>query len=284
MGKSGGLRRRVVRQKGCSMPETKQRARRRHRSRVLATIRALIRTRITAGLFTILPIIITVWMVRLLFYWLRDASLWIVDLFLLSSWGRDVIEKWGVTPEQLTAEGLAALPVPMQWAISIFCVLSTFMLLYLIGLFTANMIGRRALEMVDQVAARVPFVKLVYGTLKQILGLFSTNQSKGFQRVALVPFPNELTRSVGFVTNTMTDSETGEELCAVFIATTPNPTTGFVFVLRRSDIIEVDWSVEDAVKLIMSGGILSPPYVTMLTGGRGVSPPLAVPGGGPAPS
>ncbi|MBP9026087.1 MAG: hypothetical protein KBH81_08090, partial [Phycisphaerae bacterium] len=73
-------------------------------------------------------------------------------------------------------------------------------------------------------------------------------------------------RTVGFITNTFKDSLTGEELCSVFIATTPNPTTGFVFVLRRSDLIEVDWSVEEAIKMAVSAGILSPPNITMMTG------------------
>ncbi len=235
-------------------------------SRLLGTLKALVKTRISVGLITILPIVITVWLVWVVFGWLRDASLWIVNLFLLSSAGLRTLESWGITPGQLTADGLKALPPTLQWGVSILCLLLTFMLLYIIGLFATNVIGRRGLELVDQVAARVPFVKTVYGALKQIMAIFGTEQKQGFQRVALVPFPNELTRSVAFITNTLKDGQTGEELCMAFIATTPNPTTGFVFVVRRSDITELDWSVEDAVKVVMSGGILSPGFVTMLTG------------------
>jgi uncharacterized membrane protein len=246
-------------------------------SRLLGTLKALVRTRITAGLLTSLPIIITIWLVWVVFCWLRDASLWMVNVLLLSPWGRGALEYWGITHEQLTAEGLKALPPMLQWGISLFCVVCTFALLYLIGLFAANVIGRRMLELVDQIAARMPFVKTIYGALRQIFGLFASDHPQAFQRVALVPFPNELTRSVAFITNTFRDAETGEELCAAFIATTPNPTTGFVFILRRSDIVEVNWSVEEAVKVVMSGGILSPSYVTMLTGGRALmpTPPVA---------
>jgi uncharacterized membrane protein len=248
------------------MTEPMQPKVRRRRSRATATLNALIRTRITAGLITILPIIITVLLIRVVFGWLRDASLWIVDAFLLSSWGRGVVERWGLTPAQLTEAGLQGLPAELQWGISLFCVALTVILLYLIGLFAANVLGRRALELIDLIAGRVPFVKTIYSALKQILALFSGESTQRFQRVALVPFPNQLTRSVGFITNTMQDATTGEELCAVFIATTPNPTTGFVFVVRRADITEVDWSIEDAVKIIMSGGILAPSDVTMSTG------------------
>jgi len=235
------------------------------RSRVLGTLRALIRTRITAGLLTVLPIVVTIWLVRVIFGWLRDASIWVVNYFLLSSWGRELLAEWGVPEQALLERGLAALPLRLQWGVSIFSVLLTFFLLYLIGLFGANVIGRRMIYWLEQIVERLPFVKTIYRTLKQVLGLFGPEKKPGFQRVALVPFPNELTRSIAFITNTFRDSLSGEELCTCFIASTPNPTTGFVFVVRRKDVIEVDWPVEDAVKAVMSGGILTPPYVTMLT-------------------
>jgi len=237
----------------------------------MATLRAVVRTRLTAGLITILPIVITIWLVRVVFGWLRDASLWVVEAFLLSRWGREILQSWGVKAEGLTSIGLEVLPVKLQWGIATFSVLLTFFLLYVIGMFAAGMIGRRLIEFVESIVDRLPFVKTIYRTLKQMLELFGGGASKGFQRVVLVPFPNQITRSVGFVTSTFRDVVTGEELCAVFVAKTPNPTSGFVFVLRRADIIEVNWSVEDAVKTIMSGGILTPGEVTMITGSVGAA-------------
>jgi uncharacterized membrane protein len=247
-----------------------------HRSRITATIKALVRTRVTAGLITILPIVTTLWLLRVVFGWFRDASFWLVSAVLFSSWGHHLLESTGVNvsavsatgtnPTTLPAAGFDALPRGMRWGISIFSVLLTFFLLYVIGMFTANAIGRRLLELFELILDRVPFVKTIYRTLKQVLGLFGADEKQNFQRVALVPFPNELTRTVGFITNTFKDSLTGEELCSVFIATTPNPTTGFVFVLRRSDVIEMDWSVEDAIKMAVSAGILLPPHITMTTG------------------
>ncbi len=247
------------------------------RNRVTATIKALVRTRVTAGLITILPIVITVWLVRVVFGWLRDASFWVVNAFLFSSYGQSFLQKSGVDPKLLDSLGFDALPKEMRWGISIFSVLLTFFVLYVIGMFTANAIGRRLLELLELLVDRVPFVKTIYRTLKQVLGLFGGDQKQGFQRVALVPFPNELTRSVAFITNSFKDAVTGEELCAAFIATTPNPTTGFVFVLRKTDLIEVDWTVEDAIKVVMSGGILSPSYVTMLTGNNASGAAAALP-------
>jgi uncharacterized membrane protein len=241
---------------------------RRQRSRVLATLRALIRARITAGLLTVLPVLITVWIITVVFGWLRDASRWVLDSFVLSAAGRKLMLSWGIPPEDITGAGLKALPPWLQWFLTLFSIALTILLLYLIGLFAANLIGRRIIEWFDQLIARVPFIKSIYGALKQITSLFSGNSLQGFQRVALVPFPNQITRSIAFITNSFKDSITGEELVTAFIATTPNPTTGFVFIVRRSDIIEVNWPIEEAIKICISGGVLSPPDVTMVTSRR----------------
>jgi uncharacterized membrane protein len=72
-------------------------------------------------------------------------------------------------------------------------------------------------------------------------------------------------RCIGFITAMFKDSVSGDELCTVFIPTTPNPTTGYLQVLKRSDLIELDWSVEEAVQTIMSGGILRPEFLTIVT-------------------
>jgi uncharacterized membrane protein len=107
-------------------------------------------------------------------------------------------------------------------------------------------------------------VKTVYHAMKQILSSFAGDQTQNFQRVALIPFPQDRMRSIGFVTNVFRDSITGEELCCVFIATTPNPTTGYLQIVRRSEITELDWSVEDAIRTVMSGGILKPDFLTIV--------------------
>ncbi len=71
-------------------------------------------------------------------------------------------------------------------------------------------------------------------------------------------------RCVGFVTNIFRDSVTGEELCSVFISTTPNPTTGYLQILKRGDITELDWTVEEGVRAVMSAGILKPDFLTIV--------------------
>jgi uncharacterized membrane protein len=252
--------------------------------RIGFTLRALLRTRITTGIITLLPLLVTFWVVRLIFGWMRDASQWVIQAFLLSPTGHTYLEylrfdfaRW----ERLTALGLPnpqeqffqLVPSPIRWSIAVFSVLLTIFVLYLVGLFAANVFGRRLIVWLEQCVARVPLAKTVYHAMKQILSSFAGDQTQNFQRVALIPFPQDRMRSVGFVTNVFKDSITGEELCMVFIATTPNPTTGYLQIVRRSEITELDWSVEDAIRTVMSAGILKPDFLTIV-------PNQALPGGG----
>jgi len=232
------------------------------RNPIWATLKALFRTRITAGLLVVLPIWITYLLVTFLFGVMRDASQWVVELVLRSQRIEAFMNHIGVEWKALGS--LAELPVGWRWGISIFSVFLTIFALYAIGLFTANIFGRRIIETVERFLERVPLVKTVYRSSKQILVTLTGEPGRKFQRVALIPFPQERMRCVGFVTSTFHDSVSGEELATVFIPTTPNPTTGYLQVVRRSDLVEVDWTVEQAVQVIMSAGILRPDHVTIV--------------------
>ncbi len=234
-------------------------------SRLGLTIRRLIRTRVTAGVITVLPILVTIWVIRLIFVWMRDASRWAVLAVLESEWVQKHLWKVEMPEaEVFDVQAFLAAHPGLDWGIAIFSVMLTLFLLYVIGLFAANIFGRRILAWFDQIMDRVPLIKTVYRGLKQILSSFSGDQTQSFRRTALVPFPHEKMRCVAFITNTFKDSVTGEELCSVFIPTTPNPTTGYLQILKRDDITELNWSVEDAIRTIMSGGILKPDFLTIV--------------------
>ena len=234
-------------------------------SRITATLKALVRTRVTAGLIVVLPIYVTFVVVKFLFGAMRDASQWVVLALLESKWFHKYVWQLELAEgEELDLPTLLGQYPALDWGIAIFSVLLTIFLLYAIGVFAANMVGRRVLDLLDRVVERVPLVKTVYRGLKQILTSFSGDATQNFQRVALIPFPQDRMRCVGFITNIFKDSLTGEELCSVFISTTPNPTTGYLQILKRSDITELDWTVEEAIRTIMSGGILKPDFLTIL--------------------
>jgi uncharacterized membrane protein len=217
---------------------------------------------VTAGLVLVLPLWITYLLVKFLFDLMRDMSLWLVNAYL-RHWGDAFVTALGVAPEAFKAKGVEALPSGVQWGVAILSVFLTVFFLYSIGVLTANIFGRRLVRTAETVLDRVPFVKTIYRASKQILETFAGGSSQSFQRAALIPFPTKETRSVGFITGFSKDTHTGEELCTVFVAATPNPTSGFVFVLKRADVIELDWTVEEAIKVVISCGVLVPPTIPL---------------------
>lgn len=227
------------------------------RSRMSATVRAVMRARITAGLVVVLPLWVTFLLVKFIFELMRDMSMWAVHAYLASDWGSPLLERMGVSSQQVAAQGIHVLPTGFQWVIAIFSVFFTVFFLYVVGVMTANIVGRRVVKWMERLLDRLPIVKTIYGASKQILETFAGESAHSFQRVALVPYPSKECRSIGFITGFSKDAHTGEELCTVFVATTPT-TTGYVFILKRADVVEVNWSIEDAIRAIISGGVLMP--------------------------
>lgn len=229
------------------------------------------RNRVTAGLVLIAPVWITFLLAAFVFRLLRDSSLWVIEALLTSPADRPVLR--GGAAERVQEEGLDALSWPVQWLIAAIAVVVTILLLYVLGFIAANVFARRIITAVEALVDRVPLVKTVYRASQQVLATLAGDSTRPFRQVVLVPFPNQQVRSIGFVTRESRDPATGEETCNVFVSTTPNPTTGFMVVVRRQDVTPLDWSVEEAVKAIMSGGVLMPESL----GGATVAPAGAPP-------
>jgi len=131
----------------------------------------------------------------------------------------------------------------------------------LIGLMARNFVGRWLLEFGEGTLSKIPVAGAVYKTLKQLLETFLSNKSNRFRRVVLVEYPREGLYSVGFVTGDVGPSlqpELDEKLLSVFIPTAPNPTTGWYTLVPESSIKDLDISVEDAFRTIISAGIVNP--------------------------
>ena len=131
----------------------------------------------------------------------------------------------------------------------------------LIGALAAGFFGRWLIRMGENILNRMPVVRTIYGASKQILETVLTTQSNAFREVVLVEYPRKELWVVGFVTGN-TEGEVGvkieDETVNVFIPTTPNPTSGFLLFCPKKDLIYLDMGVEDAVKLVVSGGIVTP--------------------------
>ncbi|HSF34230.1 MAG TPA: DUF502 domain-containing protein [Candidatus Tectomicrobia bacterium] len=130
--------------------------------------------------------------------------------------------------------------------------------IFLLGLFGANFLGRRILQAIDALILRLPLVKSIYGAVKQMVDTFQ-GPRRGFQRVVLIQYPSQGLWTMGFVSSERRDTMNltpSPTILTVYIPTTPNPTTGYLVMVRPDNVIDVDYTVEDAFKFIISSGIV----------------------------
>lgn len=129
-------------------------------------------------------------------------------------------------------------------------------LLYLLGWLASNWAGRRLLGLVEKVMEKIPLIKTVYSLGKQLGLALALPEKQVFQQVALVEQFRPGLWSIGFVTGRIRDGRTGENLVKLFIPTAPNVTTGFTVIVSEKDIRLLPWTVQEAMKMILSGGIV----------------------------
>jgi uncharacterized membrane protein len=134
--------------------------------------------------------------------------------------------------------------------------------LYIIGLIFSNVIGRQLFRFIDNIAERIPIIKFIYGIGKQISDTLSITdpQKQAFKKAVLVNTFNGNGWMLGFVTGSIKD-QNGGELLRVFVPSSPHPLTGIVFILKPSQVMECGWSVEEALKMVVSIGIVSPELI-----------------------
>lgn len=135
-------------------------------------------------------------------------------------------------------------------------------LLTLIGFVTANVLGRQVVAMGERIVDRMPVIRSVYGALKQIFETVLTQSSRSFREVVLVEYPRRGIWAIGFVTSaTRGEIQALKEdrLVNVFLPTTPNPTSGFLLFVPRADLVTLHMTVEEGIKMVISGGIVTPP-------------------------
>ena len=133
--------------------------------------------------------------------------------------------------------------------------------LTLIGFLAAGLLGRFVVRVGENLLNRMPIIRSVYGALKQIFETVLRSSSRSFREVALIEYPRRGIWAIGFITTKTTGevrSEIKEEVVNVFLPTTPNPTSGFLLFVPRKDLIILDMGVEEAIKMIVSAGIVTP--------------------------
>ena len=134
--------------------------------------------------------------------------------------------------------------------------------LILVGAATAGFFGRLWARISEQILGRMPVIRNIYGAVKQILETVLAQQSKAFREAVLVEYPRRGIWAIAFITG-RTEGEvqniTEEECTNIFLPTTPNPTSGFLLFVPKKDLVHLDMNVEEAIKMVISGGIVTPP-------------------------
>ena len=133
----------------------------------------------------------------------------------------------------------------------------------ILGYLSRYFLGRFVLNLAERIMNTVPFINAVYSTAKQIVETFSARKKAVFDKVVLLQFPRPGSYAIGFLTSTTrgeVQKRTQEEVWNVFVPTTPNPTSGFLIMVPKNQITELDMSVGEGMKLIISGGTVVPPW------------------------
>ena len=206
---------------------------------------AHIRSRVGRGLLLVLPLVITVWLLRILFT-LINVNVTPLVVAMFEAIGSPDLSRW-----------------QSRIGFPIIGVLLTTLLIYLLGLLAGNIIGKRMGGMLEAAILRIPIVKGIYGSARQLLDAFSFSGTQKFSKVVLLEYPRRGLWTVGFVTtedhHEMPEAATeASRTVPVFLPTTPNPTSGWLLFVPVKDLHVLHISMENAVKLVVSGGIVSP--------------------------
>ncbi len=196
------------------------------------------RRKMIAGLLVVLPIYVTFFVIKFLFTMIGG---------ILSPVVVRAVGAIGFSPNSKIDE----------FIITSVAFILTFVALYSIGVITTNFLGRFVINFFEKIVNNVPIIKNVYTSSKKLLEILSLPTTQSFKRVVIVEYPRVGMKAFAFVTGSL-KTKSGEELSSIFIPTTPNPTSGFLIYLPDKDTEETDLSIEEGMKLIVSGGILIP--------------------------
>ncbi len=134
-------------------------------------------------------------------------------------------------------------------------------LVFAVGLLTRNFVGRKMVHLGEKIVDRIPLARIIYVGVKQLLEALFFQKTKAFEKAALIEYPRRGIYAICFITGESkgeVQCKTNKNMINVFVPTTPNPTSGFYILIPENELIILNMSVEDAFKLIVSGGIVSP--------------------------
>ena len=183
-----------------------------------------------AGLFVVIPVGITIFILKFLFNFTDGIlSSYLDKLFSLT------------THQELHIPGLG--------------IITGAVVIYLAGLLATNILGKQLLRVGDELLSRIPLVKSIYSSSKQLTKVFREGKTS-YRRAVFVEWPRPGVRAIGFVTSEV--ERDGDRLVVVYVPTMPNPTSGFALFFREDEVFDIGMTVEEAVKFVVSGGAVVP--------------------------
>ena len=198
-----------------------------------------------SGLLTLLPL------------WLT----WVVFKFIFGLLS-DLSKPWVLPVSQRLAETYprALFWLDAPWVQTAIALVATLGVILAVGALAHRVVGQRLLGWVESGINRIPLFNLVYGSARKLLDILQT-KPEGSQRVVLIDFPHKEMKAVGFVTRLLREEGSGRELAAVYVPTTPNPTSGYLEIVPVERLTPTDWTVDQAMSFIISGGAVAPDII-----------------------
>ena len=200
------------------------------------------------GLVVIAPVALTIWLIWSVIGWIDGfvlpfiPNLYHPDNILNTFFGQDVA---------INISGLGVV---------VFLLFTTF-----VGWIAKGFLGRSLIRIGENLVRRMPVVRSIYSGVKQIAETVFAQSDRSFEKACLIEYPRKGIWAVGFVSTEAKGevkykAKSNSDLLSVFVPTTPNPTSGFMLFFPRNDVIELEMSIEDAAKLVISAGLVYPPY------------------------
>lgn len=220
-----------------------------HKNTMWSRIRTNVTNRLLSGMLLLMPFGVTLLVMRWLFGWVAGLVRPIIIRFLpLLS----LIPFTDSLPDSL-----------ITFCVVVLTIIVLFAIVYFIGEIGQRVLGRRMLKVTEKLVQRIPLARSIYTATKQVIQAVSIPDKTTLKSVVLVEFPRPGYKAIGFFTGYIQDSS-GKKLCKVFIPTTPNPTTGFFELVPVEEVTKTTLTVEEAFKMIISGGIVSPDVLSAI--------------------
>ncbi|MEC9492730.1 DUF502 domain-containing protein [Flexistipes sp.] len=210
-------------------------------------VKGYLRNTFLLGILTTLPIIITYFFLSFIFKKVTGFLIPFIDF---------VASKLGITLTVFAKQSLSLI-------VLIF-------LLFIIGIIAKNYFGKKIISFFEYLLVKIPLVRGVYSSIRQVVETFQVSGGTSFKKVVLLEYPMQKKYSIGFVTKETSgflNNKVNNESYNIFVPTTPNPTSGFILIVPKCEVIELDITIDEGIRFVISAGLISPEAAEKLKSG-----------------